>query len=405
MTKRWVRAALCGIVLGLPAVAHAQFPFGPGGEAGCVQEPLPLSTPVVATPPPGEMPGLTTKSYTIGGDRSSAFGPEEAFDHGPLENFGEGPGFYFGIGTRGLMRGGFGHRPLAFLDPQNLDSGLIPSNVLVTAPLLLDQKSLGATLAFGPQITIGCRTCDYLAFEVTGFYLPETTKGHGYAKAGRLDLPFFNPPLGFEGDNGLWLQADRVILMNQSTMGSAEANLRCQPIPGYGLEWLFGVRCVDLRERFGILTDDDGLTVVPVDPTRIATYSIMAHNRIAGPQLGVDWEVPMASWLAVGMYAKGTAGANFIDVDVSLTRQDGFAGPGGHRSTIRVSEVAEVAMYIDWVPADRIRFRAGYTAMWLLNVAVASDQVDFDLSHTVGHQSNNGSIFYHGPTLEVHFSF
>jgi hypothetical protein len=409
MAKWWMRLALCAIGLGFPAMAQAQFPFGPGGgghpgpeplPVAC--EPLPLSTPV-PTPGPADLPALTTQNLCIGGNQASAFGDDEHYPSGALENFGDGPGCYFGIGTRALQRGGFGHRPLAVLDPQNLDTGNPP--VQGANPVVLDQHDLSTAMAWGAQATLGWRFCENLAVEATGFYLPTEVKSHTIARPGRLDMPFVNPPLGFEGDNGLWLQADRVTLLSQSTMASAELNLRCQPLSGYGLEWLFGVRYFDVHESYSIFTDDDGLTVIPVDPTRQAIYTVTTRNRICAIQMGVDWEVPLTCWLAWDAYAKVAGGVDFVDVDVGLVRGDGFGGPFGHRNTTRSAYIGEVGMFLDWYLADRVRLRTGWTAIWVVNVAVASDQIDYDLSHTVGHQNNNGNLFYQGPVVEVHFSF
>ena len=42
---------------------------------------------------------------------------------------------------------------------------------------------------------------------------------------------------------------------------------------------------------------------------------------------------------------------------------------------------------------------------WVVNVPEAVDQVDFDLSHTPGIKNKHGSIFYHGPMVELQFLF
>jgi hypothetical protein len=365
---------------------------------------MPVSTPVVGPPPPAElMPSLSTKTLTIGGEHSTAFDPQgKQFDDGAMTNFGEGPGVYFGVGTRGLTRQSFGHLNLAVLDPQNLDTGNPPPPGSAEA---LNLGSQNGPTSYGPQVTLGWRFCQSLAIEATGFYLPQVSEVSAVAAPGRLDLPFFNPPLGFEGDNGLWLQADRVFLTTQSTVYSAEINFRLQPVSGCGLEWLFGVRYFDLRERFSLFTDDDGLTVFPFDPTRAATYQVDTHNRIVAPQIGVDWETPVTCWLAFGLYFKAAVGPDFLTSDVTLTRADGFGFPGGHRSETRVSQIYELGLYLDWFLADRIRVRGGWTGVWIVDVAVASDQINFDLSQTVGTSNNHGSIFYQGPIIEVHLAF
>src|SRR5262249_31498365 len=144
------------------------------------------------------------------------------------------------------------------------------------------------------------------------------------------------------------------------------------------------------------------------DPFRVATYSLRTHNRIVGGQLGFDWENPVPychRWLAFGWYTKGAWGVNFLDVDVTLTRGDGFEGPPGHRSTTQFAHLYETAMFLDLFFTDRCRLRMGYTALWAVQVAEGIGQFSFDLAQRVGNPNDNGSIFYHGPMVEFHFLF
>src|SRR5207253_1248996 len=82
-------------------------------------------------------------------------------------------------------------------------------------------------------------------------------------------------PVGFEGDNGMWLQADVIKLRLQTALGSAEANYRCWLGTNADLSWLIGIRYFDLYERFSLYSGDDDLTVLDVaghpDPRRQAT--------------------------------------------------------------------------------------------------------------------------------------
>src|SRR5262249_27478545 len=183
----------------------------------------------------------------------------------------------------------------------------------------------------GIRATIGYRECEH-AVELTGFYLFQAERAAFAVAQGRLDLPFsaFPSPLGFQGDNFLWLQADRVAALSQTRLGSVEANYRYHHC--HGLEWLFGVRYLDQDERFSIVTDDDGLTVRPINLTQVATYTIRSHNRIVAPQLGFEYEHPLVHGLTVGITGKGAWGANFLNVDLSLDRGDGFQGPRSHRA-------------------------------------------------------------------------
>jgi hypothetical protein len=263
---------------------------------------------------------------------------------------------------------------------------------------------LNPKFSWGGRGTLGYRW-DNQAVEISGFYLPQTSVSHITTNPGRIDLPFINAPVGFEGDNGLWLQADRTVMTLQTTLGNAEFNYRFSPSAGMGLDLLAGIRYLDLRDRFSILTDDDGLTVMPVNPTTIATYTDQVHNHILAFQLGADWEYPLRRWVAFGFFAKGAWGANFLDADVSLTRGDGLVGIDAHTNRTVFSHLYETGFFLDWYLGDRARLRTGYNAMWVVDVASGPSQLNFDLSNPFGALNTHSSIFYHGPVVELHFLF
>ena len=64
------------------------------------------------------------------------------------------------------------------------------------------------------------------AVEVSGFYIPYQGTTRTIADPGKLDLNFINPPVGFEGDNGLWLQADVVRVQELFSLINGEVNFR-----------------------------------------------------------------------------------------------------------------------------------------------------------------------------------
>jgi hypothetical protein len=49
--------------------------------------------------------------------------------------------------------------------------------------------------------------------------------------------------------------------------------------------------------------------------------------------------------------------------------------------------------------------RAGYDLLWVVNVPVAKDQIDFDLSNPAGMRNDHGTQFFHGPQIELQFMF
>src|SRR5262249_58309062 len=164
--------------------------------------------------------------------------------------------------------------------PQFADTGNVPP--IKGLMEVLNARDVSPNINWGPKVAVGYRW-DNQAIEATGFYLPQNDSFALITAPRRLDLPFNNFqsstrfPLGFSGNQGMWLQADLVRASLQTAVGSAEINYRSRSGFGYGFEWLVGVRYLDIDERFGIFTDDEGLTIVDVngnpDPTRQALYT------------------------------------------------------------------------------------------------------------------------------------
>jgi hypothetical protein len=224
------------------------------------------------------------------------------------------------------------------------------------------------------------------------------------AGANRLDLPFFNPPAGFGGANGtnLWLQANRVAVLYRNSLANAEANYRYYA--GDQVQVLCGIRFLDQRETAGILTDDNG--PMPVSNlANIASYETRTDNRLLLGQVGAQFDLPVCPWLCLGGFVKGGWGADDLRADVTLTRGDGLVGFSGHRSRVQFSQLYEGGLFFDFFLFERVKFHGGYNVLWLVDVAEAFDQVDYDLSHTLGSQKNHGTAFYHGPVLEFEFVF
>jgi hypothetical protein len=314
----------------------------------------------------------------------------------PFGNFNQvNPSMAWGLqGTLGYRYGDFAIEATGFYMFNHQTTALISSGTLPAANpitgitnIALDQAAV--TNAFDPD-----RDKDAT---VTAVGSPFTTTQGGPANRDRLDLPFFNEPAGFRGN---FLQANQVFLTLQSTVGSAEVNYLFGE-PGMGLHGLLGIRYLDIKEQFSELVEDD----VNASPDRVSNYQVQTHNRILGAQLGVEGNYPVASWLGVGGFAKTALGANFLDSDVSLTRGDGLIGFQGHRTHQVFGNVWELSFFLDFYLAERARLHAGYNLLWALNVAEAQQQLSYDLSQTLGSQNNHGTVFYHGPVLELQIVF
>jgi hypothetical protein len=313
---------------------------------------------------------------------------------------------YFGAGFMGLRRQGLGHGVIAVLDPGNgVDTGIPPP---ATASPLIRFSDISPDFNWGARATLGYR-CGADSIEATGFYLGMTTFAKQVALPGKIDLPFsaFNPPLGFTGDNGLWLQADLVRTYQQTRIANGEINYRYCYCPNF--DWILGIRYLDLQEGFAISTSDDDITLgnagFPANPFNDAIYTISTHNRIVAPQFGLACDQLLVDWLSVTLEGKAALGANFFSYDHMLIRFDGFQGPSSHRATTLFSQVYEVNLFANLLCGEHVRVRAGYQALWVVGIPVAEKQVDFDPNNALGHHTDHGSLFFHGPAIEVQFAF
>jgi hypothetical protein len=428
MTRWWLGLVALGWGSGAfaqtppPVVSTPAMPFNsvaaasgfPGTEPGMMPPGATYGPPGGAMPmmPPGGMPpgpGMDPAGSAFASLDNTDQHPNAFSDEPPTPPTRPAGSWYFGAGFVGLMRQRLGHGVIAQLDPGNnipgfafnADTGIPPPN---TAPTVLSFNDVAPPFNWGTVTTLGYRI-GAQSFELTGYYLGLSTGAKVAALPGQLDLPFsaFDPPLGFTGNNGLWLQADFVEAIQQTRIANAEFNYRRSYGPIF--ELIVGVRYMDVQEHFSILTDDDGIILPAPDPFAQAIYTVNTHNRIVAPQLGFTLTAPLANWLALSFETKGAWGLNVFSQDHLLLRGDGFVGPSSHINQDLFSHIYDLSLYATVYYGDNIRVRAGYQALWVVGVPVASKQVDFDPNNAFGRRDFNGSIFFHGPTVEIQFSF
>lgn len=404
--KKWYFSAalLTAGWLGQAATAPAQSshlltPYG----AARLPEPLPCGQ---AAPGPDLVPGpidpAATPPVPVAGTEYPADHPS-AFQ---CEEFPSDDHWYVHSGAVGLLRQKLGNQPIAAIDPVNLKNGIVSGSGVTTIQNLTD---VGQDWNFGPKLTVG-----YLwqnqGIEVTGFWIPLYHNSTYTEAPGQLDLPFFNPPIGFEGDNGLWTHADNVVTTFRSSMAGGEINYRYTDAAITDAELILGVRYLSLYEALGIFTGDDDFTFRDVngrpDPVRQATYQTQTHNNIVAPQIGFEWGHTASQYFTLGITGKAALGVDFVDEHNTLTRGDGFKGFDFKRHlTVPASQIYEAGAFLDFNILERMRLRVGYNAMFLVNVAPASDQVDFNLANPSGRNEVHSTIFYHGPMAELQILF
>jgi hypothetical protein len=399
MKTRWMGAALAVCCLTLTATVRAQVP-PPNQNVPLMPEPAPCSDAY-----PGPLDPLSAPQGPSG-DLGLPPYIHHAFED-PHQVPTEPHGVYLHVGTEALMRQRLGHQPVTLLDNTNrgIDTGNVPR---FDSHVILDTNDVKPQYQWGVRATLGYMNKDN-AVELTGFYLPETSFIKTRARPGRLSSYFFNAPLGFEGDNGIFLQDDITRATLRSQIGSGELNYRWWNKAQWGLEGILGLRYFDSQETLSYFFDDDGIVRPDIrgrpDPLRQATYLDRSHSRLVGPQVGCEWNYPVTCWFTIGANVKGAWGANFVEIDKRLTRGDGLIGFNGKNTDTIFSHLYEIGLYGDISLWEQVRVRFGYNALWLVHVPDAQTQLQFDLANQFPGRNDNGSIFYHGPMVELQLFF
>ena len=402
MMRRWVGAAVIAGCLGLVhAEARAQYPPGPAGSSPL---PEPLSFGQGGAEAPGG-PDLGAAPLTSPGGPVVSL-PADGTGAFPCQEPCLESGTFFHVGGQALRRQGFGNEILAVRDPQNLDTGAAPTAGL---PVLQKLGNVNPLFNGGVRATLGCLFEGNQSLEITGFYDFEGTQSNSISNAGRIDSFFTNIPLGFEGDNGLWLQADRQTTALKTILWGTEVNYRWADPGLMGAELIVGVRYLDLKDKITTTTDDDGiafpLTNGQPDPTRVASYAVQTENRYFGPQLGFEWGRDCCKWMTLGVGGKGSVGADYVELRRTLMRGDGFVGFDAGKDRFQYSMLYELNGFVDFHLLERVKLRLGYQALWFVHMDNVSGEYDFNLQNTNGSNSQSGSVFFHGPMAELQFFF
>src|SRR5206468_1797526 len=88
-------------------------------------------------------------------------------------------------------------------------------------PSIYNPNEINPRLGNGGTIMIGKQVGDY-AIEASGFYISQSSSSKVLESKGSINMPYANAPLGFEGDNGMFLQGDVLRANLKNTLGSAE---------------------------------------------------------------------------------------------------------------------------------------------------------------------------------------
>jgi hypothetical protein len=431
--------------LNVPAQAQEGTYPSPVGAARMPQ-PIPKDPPPLA-PEPNLIPGPVSPQAAPMGPPDCLSLPYNHTSAFQCEEYVKENGFYADIGPIALQRNHLGAGDIAVVNARAV--GLQNGAPVIPNPFEPPPPGIVGALNFNsvtPPLSLGIiGTVGYLwhnqAIEFSSFYIWENDVSKSVNMPFSLDTMFYNPPLAFIGA-GMFRYADSVGMNFGSSLFNAEANYRRWSAGYGGLEFIIGARYMRENEMLNItsagtaILSDTNALGMPSPGTNAISYMVITHNNIEVPQIGLEWNLPIFKWLTLSLLGKAGWGANYLTTDVNLTRSDGLTAFNTMRHAWSFAQVYQLGAFADINLLERLRLRLGYTAFWLTGLAVAVDQVDFNLqgyqarqalgvqglanalqsgnlrsvfaaenAYPHGRANNDGSVIFYGPQIQLMFFF
>ncbi|MEX2186093.1 MAG: BBP7 family outer membrane beta-barrel protein [Pirellulales bacterium] len=209
----------------------------------------------------------------------------------------------------------------------------------------------------------------------------------------------FSPFSGFGDPAVVGLDFNSLASINNtSSLDNFELNVRQRvdlPASQLGAYMLYGVRFMNLRERFEYRTE----SASPAPGGSINAIAVETDNDAVGFQLGsaLEWRVEERGWITVEM--KGVVAHNNAD-QATVGDLSGIAAVAGARGESRTTFVGDLSVAAMYQFTPRLLGRIGYQSIWVDGVALASENLEADPNVlTLGPPRlvHDGSVVYHGP--------
>jgi hypothetical protein len=185
-----------------------------------------------------------------------------------------------------------------------------------------------------------------------------------------------NANLAIPGDLGLssvnFFNVDQVDLTYSSHVNNYEINFI---LPYASVQYLAGFRYLTVDERYDISTFSAA--------TGTGDYQILTRNRLYGGQLGArtQWQIER---FVFDFEGRGGVFANAAHQDQNVVDASGFSLRSASGSEREPAFVGEVSSYLFIPMGSHFTGRLGYTAIWIQDLALAPDQLDFSNTATSG---------------------
>ena len=265
---------------------------------------------------------------------------------------------------------------------------------LNTLDTLISAGDLDFDMGWGVRAGFGVRTCDRWAWEFGYFSVFDQNADESVELADELALP---GDLGLATNNFYF--ADEVSVHYTSQINNAEVNRVCcccscdSPSCCRSVEWLYGLRYLNLNEEFAIVSTDlqEGTS----------TYEVHTNNNLFGAQLGSRVRHCRGRWSWEGTGKVGIFGNAaeqhsdpIVDFPAFVVR------PRRSESGGDIAFVGDLNLTGIYHLDDVWGIRLGYNLIWIEGVALAPDQLDFTNTPTSGSEiSTDGGVFLHGVNI------
>jgi hypothetical protein len=253
-----------------------------------------------------------------------------------------------------------------------------------TGDTVLSTHDLSFDWNAGPRIFVGKYEWSCGGWEAGYFGINGSAATATARDPNNLDIPLPLSAVANDFDN-----ANAMTLTWDWTLNNAEVNV-FRDFEHFQI--LAGFRYLNLDEHFKIRTEDaDG---------DVSDYPIWTQNNLFGAQLGGRAH---HEWRKFGVNATGKAGIfgnNAVERQTVRDNNNETLLRNAMDRGTSAAFVGDLDLTLTYQITDHIWFRGGYYLLWVSQVALAPDQLDFSFNSTSGtHLDDSGSVFFHGATV------
>ncbi|NUQ66471.1 MAG: BBP7 family outer membrane beta-barrel protein [Pirellulales bacterium] len=246
-----------------------------------------------------------------------------------------------------------------------------------------------------------------------------------YRFGGDLVTPFPEEVIGFQGADTVQVDYDHSvnnIELNYWVRPRARADRlvlqpngrwvrQCQP--GCYVSHVFGLRAMTIDDGFAMRSRGTVAFRQAAEPFQASgDYLIDAGNTLLGFQLGTDLVFRSCRWSWGGRFRVAPF-INLAEQDSQIFADQLNATHDGLGPRVAVSRSAddegaaaaiELGFMADYRLSPHCVVELGYDLMWVPGVALAPDQIDFNLNG-LPDLNNNATLFYHGLTMSLEIAW